>query len=148
MSSVGRSFSQIRQPSFTTNGDDPTIFTYDEIKTACLAQNCTEVSTNLFIAPDLSSLQNTLSALNGLTPSLGSLEDYETVSDLGRTIRVGIEGDSNVVIFRLVKRGGTSTTGPSPPGNKPTGYIVLQNKMLINYDNNLWVAVVGSGYVF
>jgi len=138
MSSVLRSFSQVRNRNLTVVGTNISVFTLANIQTAT-ATNFKRLSPTLYIANTLTDLKFALNALNTLsTPILDTNE--ETVQDLGKTVRIGLQSDPNILVLRLVRHNDIGLAS-----NNTTGYVVIENKLDSLYNPVLNIGVVAPG---
>jgi hypothetical protein len=133
------------------------VFQLSDIQGALQASGASykQVSSSLYIANSLADLNTICSTFeNGNYPAAPYYQYYLpsdalTVLDFGKVIRIGLAGDPNILVFRLVGLTGTSSTGGLPQGNVPTsGFLVVGNKMAQTYNDYLYVGVGGSGYSF
>lgn len=139
MSSVLRSISQVRNRNLTSTGlPGIAVFTLANIQ-AATAANFKRLSPTLYIANNAAALGVALNALNLLTPPALDQNEY-TLQDLGTTVRIGLQSDSNILVLRLIRH-----IDVNLPSYNTVGYVVIENKMDSLYSTTLAVGVVAPG---
>jgi len=136
MSSASISFRQTKRKTLTTGGYGPTIFSQSDIDSAF--SNAT-VTGNVYLCPTKEAFDAGASNLNaGYAVAVGV--NIQTLIDLGKDIFVGVQGNANDLLhFRLIKNTGNQASLGEPVG-PTTGYVVVDNKVGITYNDNLYVS--------
>lgn len=143
MSSVLRGISQSRHRNLTINGV-AVLFQLANIK-AALSNGCVFniLTPTLYIARSSADLTTGLANLNTFAAT-APLTSEAVVQDIGPTIRIGLQSDPNVLVFRLVRR---VDLGVISGATSSTGYLIVDNKSEIN-NTNLAVNVVSPAGIF
>jgi len=126
MSSTSRSFNQRLTNKLVSTGVFY-LFPEGNVANAAIVGNAT-VNGAIVLVPSVSDLSGYLHALSGTY-----VTSRETLTDLGVTFRLGIQGVNNeMIIFRLVQRSNTKIVDQ---GAGDIGYVVVENNIL-GEDNN------------
>lgn len=128
------------KPQFLSNADyEPAIFPESAIKSILV--DCENVSSGLYLAKTASQLASVCSTLNNWSGRDHVISDSMTTVDMGKTIRLGlVGGESDLITFASAK--GESYDGNS--GDLTNGYVVVGNKLSLDYNDALYVSILGS----
>ena len=141
---AGRTFyAQPDQQFLITLSSSPYCFQKSDID-SLLSSGFVKVSDTLYSAKTNADLDTVLTALDGLNAYNFDNEEYSTV-DLGKTIRIGVDGgDNDVITMRLVKRTGNVESLGGPNNFPNVCYVVTGNRMGEAYYNALYCCVYGT----
>jgi len=142
MSSALRSKAVLKQTRLSTGGDGNTtgFFSENDLKSAF--SGFVAVSKSIYLANNITDLQNAITLLNGLNNNI-RLPEYGDVKDMGRTINVGlVNGMTDILVFRMIKTNGRISEGGV---GGIVGFSVVSNKLANSYNNTQ--SVLSSGGV-
>jgi hypothetical protein len=132
------------KPQFLTNGGYvPYLFTTTDLQTAFTG--CVRVSDSLYLATDISQLT---SICNNLDNSVGRPyvpSNMFTTVEFGNYIRLGLMGGENdLLTFVLNKNTGSLATGGDSDPVTGAGYVVIGNKLSLDYHTALAISILGT----
>jgi len=111
---------------------------------ALVSSGFVKISDSLYSAKTEADLETVLTALDGLSDYYFLHEEYTAV-DLGKTIRIGVDGgDNDVITMRLVKRTGNMASAGGPNHFPNVCYVVTGNRRGPTYENALQSYVTGT----
>ena len=136
MTSLLASFKQTTRKTLTTGNYNPRVFQLSDINSQFPTA---QVTGNVYLCPTKEAFDAGASNLNaGYAVAVGV--NIQTLIDLGKDIFVGVQGNANDLLhFRLIKNTGTQASLGEPVG-PTTGYVVVDNKVGITYNDNLYVS--------
>ena len=142
---LGCSSSTRSKQQFLQNGGySPHLYTHAELQS--FFAGFLQVSGSLYMANSVDDLRTALNDMNSENAS-SAFNSEVSLIDMGKTIRVGlVNGESDIFVFRLVKRTGLASSA-GLPGDLNSYYTLVSNKMGLANDgnySNVYVGVLGS----
>ena len=127
------------KPQFLSNGDyQPAMFPESDLQ--AIFADCVKVSDSLYLANTTNQLDSVCAILNNWTGRDFIYVNSMSTIDMGKTIRLGlVGGESDILTFASI-RGVTDDHQDS----LTTAYAVVGNKVSLDYNNALYVAVFGT----
>jgi hypothetical protein len=133
-----------KQQFLQNGGYAPHLYTHAEVHS--FFSSFLQVSGSLYLANSVSDLRTALSDMNSEGAS-SAFDSEVSLIDMGKTIRVGlVNGESDIFVFRLVKRIGVASSA-GLPGDLNSYYVLVSNKLGLADDgnySNVYVGVLGS----
>jgi len=128
------------KPQFLSNSDyQPAIFPEADLQS--ILANCVKVSSSLYLAKSASQLASVCSILDNSAGRDYLPNDVNSSIDMGKTIRIGlVGGESDLLTFASTR--GQSHQGTS--GDLTTGFVVVASKISQDYNDALYVSILGS----
>jgi hypothetical protein len=73
--------------------------------------------------------QGVQNLVNLSVPTLDNGSQEYTFIDMGKKIWVGTPTENNLIVFKLIKRVGSSLNGGEPDVNPSTGYVIVSSRV-------------------
>lgn len=130
---------EVKPQSLSNAGYEPAVFPESELRS--ILADCDNVSSGLYLAKSPSQLASVCNTLDNWVGRDYLQNDAMCSVDMGKTIRLGVVGgESDLLTFASSR--GVSNLGN---GNDLTnGYVVVASKISQDYNDALYVSVLGS----
>lgn len=120
------------KPFLNNGGYEVNIVSVSTFET--IVSSLVKISGSLYLARDVSEFDALLDTLDN-SDNYSELPSDELSSiDLGKTVRIGLGSENDLLVFRLVKRTGNVATLGEPNNSPNVGYICIASKVNVSRD--------------
>ena len=130
---------EVKPQSLSNCGYEPALFPEADLQS--ILADCVNVSGGLYLAKTASQLASVCGTLDNWSGRDYLNAEAASSIDMGKTIRLGlVGGESDLITFASTK--GDSSNGNGD--NQSTGYVVVASKLSQDYNDALYVSILGS----
>lgn len=129
---------EVKPQSLSNGSYNPTLFSKADLESTLAG--CEVVSETLYLAKSSSQLSSVCGTLNNSSGRDYIANNAMCSVDMGNTIRLGLVGGETDLITFASTKGETN----DHPGVLTTGYVVVASKLSLDYNDALYVSILGS----